>query len=527
MRLPEHSNIVLVSLELLPEYNYNLATASLKAQVLADPFLSERNEVICLSFEKPWSIGEIALEVAFFRPAIVGFSCYVWNLIAVEQLTCILKQLIPQTILVTGGPEMLATSAQLNQRLPLVNFFIRGEGEVTFVKLLHALAMNASDTLANIPGLLWRQPGGTVLDNGLPLNVNELTTISSPFLEKMSKELPEKLEKVCIETTRGCAFNCSFCCYSKGNNQVRHFPLFRILEELRLLASRGADEIYLMDPTFNLHKDRAKTILREIISWDQQVKLHLEIRAELLDQELVNLLSQLNVPHLEIGLQSTSNSTTNGINRRNNLRTFRQGMNWLREANITTELHLIAGLPLDTVEMFWQSVDDAISFSPDHISVFRLMLLPGTLLYKEAEILGLTFQSTPPYHILDTPTINDSELDGLLLESEKIQRIWPFVRFCLHKTDKNFCLSKVDLLRKLASYEDRPMQCSNEELIQVWSPLLVENADDKKKLRANLIFGRAFQKADFQNEAALPAALKAMGTSLSDCLMKGHSNEQG
>ena len=47
-----------------------------------------------------------------------------------------------------------------------------------------------------------------------------------------------------------------------------------------------------MDPTFNINQERAKEILRMIITYNRKSNLHVELKAELLDEEMMDLLKE-------------------------------------------------------------------------------------------------------------------------------------------------------------------------------------------------------------------------------------------
>ena len=90
----------------------------------------------------------------------------------------------------------------------------------------------------------------------------------------------------------------------------------------------------------------------------------------------------------------------------------------LREG-IRVKVDLIVGLPGDTVE----SVRRGMHYLHDgglysEVQVFHLAVLPGTAFRQEAGRLGLKFQPRPPYYVLRTPTLDASEIFGLIQEAE-------------------------------------------------------------------------------------------------------------
>jgi hypothetical protein len=88
---------------------------------------------------------------------------------------------------------------------------------------------------------------------------------------------------------------------------------------------------------------------------------------------------------------------------------------------IRVRADLIVGLPGDTLE----SVRKGLHYLRDldlgsHVQVFNLAVLPGTAFRQEAAELGLVHQPRPPYYVLNTPTMNRTDLFGLMGEAQDL-----------------------------------------------------------------------------------------------------------
>src|SRR5205807_9625884 len=88
------------------------------------------------------------------------------------------------------------------------------------------------------------------------------------------------------------------------------------------------------------------------------------------------------------------------------------------------KVDLIVGLPGDTVA----SVRAGLRYLHDgglcsDVQVFNLAVLPGTAFRHEAAELGLTFQPRPPYYVLRTPTLDRTDLYGLMQEAQDLFEI--------------------------------------------------------------------------------------------------------
>lgn len=69
-------------------------------------------------------------------PDAVGFSCYIWNILYVQELIRDLKKVLPQTEIWLGGPEVSYRAEEFLRKEPSARGVMAGEGEETFFRLL-------------------------------------------------------------------------------------------------------------------------------------------------------------------------------------------------------------------------------------------------------------------------------------------------------------------------------------------------------------------------------------------------------
>src|SRR5690606_23877305 len=74
------------------------------------------------------------------KPDVVGFSCYIWNIEQTLEVVRLLKKVLPDVVVVLGGPEVSYDTEEWMEREPAVDFIVMGEGEETFHHLLTELS---------------------------------------------------------------------------------------------------------------------------------------------------------------------------------------------------------------------------------------------------------------------------------------------------------------------------------------------------------------------------------------------------
>lgn len=208
---------------------------------------------------------------------------------------------------------------------------------------------------------------------------------------------------------RGCPFACAYCYEGRGSRAVRRLPRSRIEAELARFAAVSPRRVFVLDPTFNLDRERTIALLDLIAQRAPHHEWHFEARAELLDRAQARAFARLGA-NLQIGLQSAHPEVLERVNRDIDPEAFARKLALLDEAGVAFGLDLIYGLPGDTLAGFRASVDYALSLAPNHLDVFPLSVLPGTELADRAASLQLRHLPEPPYTVLGQPGFGEDDM---------------------------------------------------------------------------------------------------------------------
>jgi len=330
-----------------------------------------------------------AEKIFAINPNLIALTLYSWS----REDLLKLSDAIAETWgpdhppIIAGGPEVTADPLSIQNR-PSINLAVSGEGETAITaivgKLLPLSRNEYTPALSAFPAP-YSQPGAENLDN-----------LPSPFTASALEG--RTYEDTVWELTRGCPFNCHFCFESKGSDRVRHKSLSRAAEELRQLQKRDSKNVFLLDPTFNASPERAKELLRLFINRAPELRYHLEVRSEFLDEEQAELYAELGCT-LQIGLQTAHPDVARNIGRPFSPETFQEKLLPLHEHEVPYGLDLIYGLPGDSLEGFRESLDFALGCAPNHLDIFPLSVLPGTRLRETAGGLGLLYLEKAPYTV--------------------------------------------------------------------------------------------------------------------------------
>ncbi len=349
---------------------------------------------------------DLALRICQAKPLFAAFGCFCWNLSRVLTVAAEIKKHDPGIIIILGGPEISEDNSFLFSRDTVFDYLVIGEGEVPFCDLLEYLSAKRK-TLSGITGLSFREKGKWVQAERA-ITPGDLVASLSPYLGG-DIEL-ENLRSFPIETVRGCPFRCGYCHY--GISPLRPRPIDLIIEEFKLARKYNIPEVYILAPTFNLTQDFHKICQRIAeINYDKKQQVFVELRADFLKPEDIEMLKSCHVVEAGIGLQSISPAVSGNIERPFKKENFSRGLHMLVNAGIRVLTDIIIGLPGESLDTARETAHFlAATQLPMRVLCYWLCILPDTELKRKAETYGMSYSENPPYYVTSTQWMSTEEI---------------------------------------------------------------------------------------------------------------------
>ena len=379
---------------LLFTLNASHAHGALGIRCLRDALCEAGLEAECLEATPKDRTHRVLARLYEANADLYGFSCYIWNIKAMLSLAQDLKALLPRARIVLGGPEVSFDTERFSS-LPFVDCVLTGEGEEAIVQA--AALVKAGESL---PPVLAGTPYRSFLKTGIHYEKGKDTATLLYY-----------------ESSRGCPFTCAFCLSgAASDHRVRAKSVEDTLADLLKFEQFPHPlTVKLVDRTFNFDRERAKAIWRGLLAPRYTKCYHFEIAAHLLDEESIELLSRFpsGKIRLEIGLQSTNESTLTAISRHTDAASVLAVAKRLTDLGcVHVHLDLIAGLPHEDLASFARSFDAAY-FCCHVLQLGFLKLLHGTPLREKAEQNGTVCEADPPYTVLKTKWLSLNEIELL------------------------------------------------------------------------------------------------------------------
>lgn len=203
-----------------------------------------------------------------FKPDVVGLSVMTFQRKTAKKIINLVRSLIPSVHVVVGGYDpSLAPEAYTDMTASgVVDFVVRGEGEITLTELLRAIENEGG--YDHIAGLTFR--------SGDRFYQNPDRQVSS--LDDGKIRPPNRSARVLggytmlgrgvdvIETSRGCTFDCSFCSIIEMRGRNFHTYSFdRVLADIRDARDHGARAIFIVDDNITLNVKRFEALCHALI----------------------------------------------------------------------------------------------------------------------------------------------------------------------------------------------------------------------------------------------------------------------
>ena len=331
---------------------------------------------------------EIYSTISEFKPDVVGIyvmTPMVGSALKVSRLT---KQIDPQITVVWGGPHssMIPEAVIIEKEIDLV---ITGEGELTFLEYLE---LSDSEKWGNISGLVFERNGKIINTGRRPL-IENLDTI--PFPSKYFKKVVLNYEKYPkpsnIFSSRGCPFKCTYCGSHKiFGRVVRYRSVNHVMEEIRFLYKEfGIRHFIFDDDTFGLNERITRELCNHIISSRMKITWECETRANLVGEDIVELMAESGCNRIWLGVESGDSAILKLIKKGITREDIINACKIIKKNRMILQAFFMIGFPWDTKDSIANTVAFMKEINPD-IAVFNVLTpYPGTEMFEYCKKEGM------------------------------------------------------------------------------------------------------------------------------------------
>jgi len=231
------------------------------------------------------------------------------------------KRQCPSAKIVVGGKHFSFTDVECLEKIPEIDYVVRGEGEITLFDLVRALR-DGGPALASVQGLTYRHGLQVVRNADRPLanNIDDFALDYSILpTEKFKHGVyltnfeRERIRCLPLLLGRGCSQKCAFCSYRMMRYRVR--SLASVVGEISYLRKTfGCQHFTFSDPSLTERKRFVRELCEYLINNEPGIKWSCEARADT-PLDLLEQMVRAGCVSLDFALESGSDKVLKAISK--------------------------------------------------------------------------------------------------------------------------------------------------------------------------------------------------------------------
>ena len=366
-------------------------------------------EIVDGKFER-LSYEAILERVRRFSPDVVGLTAFTNEIKPAARVTALIKALSPGIATVIGGVHASVLPERTLEEFPAFDVVAVGEGELTFVELVNALA--SGESLRDIAGLCYRAADGVAVRTAERVREVDLDSLGAPAWDLLPSS-PRYL----FMTQRGCAYRCTFCANPNGR-LVRTRSVEHVIAELEAIIGRGGEELYIGDELFTADRERTHQLLDAMIAGGigRKLRWSAQTHVNLVDRDLFAKMKAAGCFICGLGIETGDPDIMRRMKKGSTIDRVMKARYAAREVGMPIEGLMIIGHPYETWESAMRTIEFAVELNPDRPIVGVMVPYPGT------EVAAMAARGEGGYRLLSTDWNDYAKQIGNALAFENLSR---------------------------------------------------------------------------------------------------------
>ncbi|MBM4395813.1 MAG: cobalamin-dependent protein [Deltaproteobacteria bacterium] len=344
------------------------------------------------------------LAVLADAPRVVGITATTPTFPAAGRLAAALKRERPDLTVLVGGPHTTALPARSLAEHPAIDAVARGEAERTLPAVLAAIEAGGGPGgsglvgggLAEVPGVAFRRPDGTVTDTGVAPTIEDLDSIPVPARDLLPMRRYRSVDSDRFTTLlamRGCPCKCVYCAVPPvfGRRMRYRSPGRVAAEMLAVRAEFGTDFFSFVDDTFTTKREWVEEFCEALGagSGTGEIRWICLTRADMVDEALLRRMRAAGCVRVEFGIESGSATGRAFLKKGLSETSIVSAFEAARAAGLSTMGFAMLNVPGEGEADVAATFDLVRRADPDFLQVSFMTPYPGTPLWDWARERGL------------------------------------------------------------------------------------------------------------------------------------------
>lgn len=316
-----------------------------------------------------------------FNPDFLGFTTATYQFRHTVELIKEIKKKINKPVIVGGTHVTILPKETLTH--PEIDYAVIGDAEETLPELLYAIANNKQ--LNRIKGICYKDNGKIILTEKRG-HFKDLDATPFPARDLLPNGLyysliSKKRNFTAMITSRGCPFHCNFC--QSAGSLYRFRTAKNVVDEMEECYKKfDINEIDIFDEAFSFNRERVLEICNQINKRRLKVLWSFRTRGDLVDEEMLSLLSKSGCYRIYYGIESGDPQILKNLKKEVDLERIKKIVKLTKEYVIQTFGYFMIGSPGETRESIKRTVHFMRELPLDYAQIAPLFTPPNTELYK-------------------------------------------------------------------------------------------------------------------------------------------------
>lgn len=340
------------------------------------------------------NISEVGKEIEKIKPDLVGIGITSASAKSGGQIADLAKKINPNSLVVVGGPHIIATGTEMLEVFKGVDVIMPGDSEESFRELVETVL--ARKSLGKSRGIIFRSKGKFVKTGPMPLrNLDKLPMPAWDLLPNLSlysfqPATYRKKPHSFVVASRGCPYRCIFCHISRFRHEVRFRSPEKIVKEIEILYNKyGIREFRFGDEIFTLNNKWCFEICDRIIETGLDISWTCDTRPDRMTPELAKKLREAGCWAISIGVESGSQRILDRIKKDITLQQVLDTIKYAHDAGMIVRSFFMLGFPFETKQDIEKTIAFAKKSGLDFAQFSFVIPFPGTEIYDLCRKKGI------------------------------------------------------------------------------------------------------------------------------------------
>ncbi len=296
----------------------------------------------------------------------------------------------PDATFILLGPHGTAFSAHTFDRIPRLDYLVRGEPEMTTLELIRRLA--AGESVDDLAGISVVVDGKCVdhADAGFLADLDELPMPAYHLLPMDRYRYRGEADDpgnehdrfAMMVTSRGCPYRCAYCSLTMVGWKYRVRSVEKVLEEIDVLVGQyGVNSLIFHDQVLTLKKPRLIEMCEGLVERNYDLAWYCQGVVNKFPTDVLPLMHDAGCKQINFGLESGVEEVS-GKMRKNSVQEFVQIYEAGEKAGVAIIPNHMVGLPGETAELARKSNEFYKKFGFKYFFASPTIPFPGTELYE-------------------------------------------------------------------------------------------------------------------------------------------------